>query len=323
MKTALVCGAGGFIGHHLVARLKREGYWVRGVDLKYPEFSPVIADEFVIGDLRNQETCKNVLNGYFDEIYQLAADMGGAGYIFTGEHDAQVMHNSALINLHIADLAVKHQVGKLFYSSSACIYPAYNQEDPRNPKCSEVSAYPAAPDSEYGWEKLFSERLYLSYLRNFRLNIKIARFHNIFGPEGTWKGGREKAPAAVCRKVAEALNGGEIEIWGDGEQTRSFLYIDECLEAVRRLMQSDIHGPVNIGSEEMVTINQLTEMVADIAGKHVNIRHIDGPLGVRGRNSDNHLIRQKLGWTPTAPLKTGLRATYQWIAAQLSCNSAS
>src|SRR4030042_308690 len=318
MKTGLVCGAGGFIGHHLVVRLQREGYWVRGVDLKYPEFSPTVADEFIIGDLRDQDVCQNVLNGFFDEVYQLAADMGGAGYIFTGEHDADVMHNSATINLNIVDLAAKHRVGKIFYSSSACIYPKHNQEDPTNPKCSESSAYPAAPDSEYGWEKLFSERLYLAYQRNVGLNVKIARFHNIFGSEGTWRGGREKAPAALCRKIAEAPDGGEIKIWGDGQQTRSFLYIDECLEAVRRLMNSDFHGPVNIGSEEMVTINQLANMIADIAGKRISIRHIEGPLGVRGRNSDNHLIRAKLGWAPSVSLRTGLLTTYRWVAARVT-----
>lgn len=317
-KSALVCGAGGFIGHHLVNRLLREGYWVRGVDLKYPEHSPVMADEFIIGDLRSQEVCRNVLNGRFDEVYQLAADMGGAGYIFTGENDANVMHNSGLINLNIAELAVQHRVGKLFYSSSACVYPAYNQEDPNNPKCSEDSAYPAAPDSEYGWEKLFSERLYLSFQRNHQLDVKVARFHNIFGPEGTWKGGREKAPAAICRKIAQTPNGGEIEVWGDGEQTRSFLYVDECVEAVRRFVASDFHGPLNIGSEEMVTINALVALVSEIAGKHISIRHIPGPLGVRGRNSDNNLIRQKLGWAPSSRLRDGLVRTYRWIAAEVA-----
>ena len=312
-RTALVCGAGGFIGSHLVRRLKKEGYFVRGVDLKRPEYSKTAADEFIVGDLRDPKVCAKALNGYFDEVYQLAADMGGAGYIFTGNNDANVMHNSALINLNIADLAVRHKVKKIFYSSSACIYPAYNQVDPKNPKCSEESAYPAAPDSEYGWEKLFSERLYLAFQRNHGLNVKIARFHNIFGPEGTWTGGREKAPAAMCRKIAKVKDGGKIEIWGDGKQTRSFLYIDECLEAVRRLMKSNFSGPVNIGSEEMVTINQLVQMVSDIAGKRVSIRHIPGPLGVRGRNSDNKLIRSKLKWAPSAPLKEGLTKTYQWI----------
>lgn len=323
MTTALVCGAGGFIGSHLVKRLKREGYWVRGVDLKYPEFSKSAADEFVIGDLRDQAVCRNVLDMSFDEVYQLAADMGGAGYIFTGEHDADVLHNSASINLNIIHLARQHAVRKIFYSSSACMYPAYNQEDPSNPKCSEDSAYPAAPDSEYGWEKLFSERLYLAYHRNYGLQVRVARFHNIFGPEGTWRGGREKAPAAICRKVAEADDGGTIEIWGDGEQTRSFLYIDQCLEAVRRLMNSDFIGPVNIGSEEMVTINDLAYKVMRIAGKRLSLRHVPGPLGVRGRNSDNRLIREKLGWEPTMSLEEGLSRTYPWIAEQVKRNQAS
>lgn len=313
MKTALVCGAGGFIGGHLVKKLKREGFWVRGVDLKHNEYSISPADEFVIGDLTDPIVVANVLDKGFDEVYQLAADMGGAGYIFSGDNDANVMHNSATINLNIANQAVKVGVKKLFYSSSACMYPAYNQEDPDNPKCSEDSAYPAAPDSEYGWEKLFSERLYFAYHRNYGLNVRVARFHNIFGTEGTWTGGKEKAPAAMCRKVAEAEDNGSIEVWGDGKQTRSFLYIDECLEAVRRLMDSDFMGPVNIGSEEMVTINQLAEMVMEIAGKKLSIKHIPGPLGVRGRNSDNRLIREKLDWAPTQPLKEGLRRTFHWI----------
>ncbi|MFA6077243.1 MAG: NAD-dependent epimerase/dehydratase family protein [Candidatus Paceibacterota bacterium] len=317
-KRALVCGAGGFIGSHLVKRLKKEGYWVRGVDLKNPDFSPTEADEFVIGDLRDQAVCRKVLDQSFEEVYQLAADMGGAGYIFTGEHDADVMHNSATINLNIVDLAHKNKVGKIFYSSSACIYPAYNQEDPNNPKCSEDSAYPAAPDSEYGWEKLFSERLYLSYFRNYGLQVRIARFHNIFGPEGTWKGGKEKAPAAICRKIAEAKEEDEIEIWGDGEQTRSFLYIDECVEGVRRLMDSDFTGPVNIGSDEMVTINQLAEVAMSVANKKLSIKHISGPLGVRGRNSDNALIKQKLNWAPNAPLTEGIEKTYTWIEKQVA-----
>lgn len=300
-KTALVTGAGGFIGSHLVKRLKKEGFWVRGVDLKRPEFSPTAADEFVVGDLRDQSVCRAVLDQPFNEVYQLAADMGGAGYIFTGEHDADVMHNSASINLNLIDLAKKHGVGSVFYSSSACMYPAYNQEDPDNPKCSENSAYPAEPDSEYGWEKLFSERLYLSYHRNYGLSVRVARYHNIFGPEGTWTGGREKAPAAICRKVAEAADGGEIEIWGDGKQTRSFLYIDECVEGTLRLTRSGFTGPVNIGSEEMVTIDQLVSIVAGIAGKKLTVKHITGPTGVRGRNSDNKLIRQQLGWEPSRP----------------------
>lgn len=317
MKKALVTGAGGFIGSHLVKRLKREGYWVRGVDLKYPEFSKTEADDFIIGDLRDQCVCKNITDMSFDEAYQLAADMGGAGYIFTGEHDADVMHNSATINLNMVERYRATGVKKVFYSSSACMYPEYNQLDPDNPKCSEDSAYPAAPDSEYGWEKLFSERLYLAYHRNYGLEVHIARFHNIFGPEGTWQGGKEKAPAAICRKVAQAKDGGEIEIWGGGKQTRSFLYIDECIEGMRRLINSDFAGPVNIGSEEMVTINQLVEMVMNIAGKKVSVKHIKGPLGVKGRNSDNKLIRQKLGWAPSSKLRDGLAITYKWIENML------
>ncbi len=317
-KTAIVCGAGGFIGGHLVNRLKDEGYWVRGVDLKENEWGNMNADDFVLGDLRDPQVCARLFDRPIDEVYQLAADMGGAGYIFTGEHDADVMHNSALINLNIAKLCVEHKVKKVFYSSSACIYPAYNQQDPSNPKCSEDSAYPAMPDSEYGWEKLFSERLYLAFMRNYGLNVRIARLHNIFGPKGTWRGGREKAPAAICRKVAMAKDGGEIEIWGDGNQTRSFLYIDECIEGIRRLMESDFPGPVNIGSEEMVTINQLVDMVCEIAGKHLKKRHdLTKPQGVRGRNSDNRLIREKLGWAPSMPLKEGLRRTYAWIEEQV------
>ena len=316
-KTALVCGAGGFIGSHLTKRLKKERFWVRGVDLKYPEFAPTVADDFIIGDLRDQSVVQNILDRPFDEVYQLAADMGGAGYIFTGEHDADVMHNSAQINLNMAYYGVKTGIKKIFYSSSACIYPEYNQMDPDNPKCSEDSAYPAAPDSEYGWEKLFSERLFLSFKRNYGLDVNIARFHNIFGPEGTWTDGREKAPAAMCRKVAETPNNGEIEMWGDGKQTRSFLYIDECLEGMRRFMDSDFTGPVNIGSEEMVTINQLAEMAMDIAGKKLTIKHIPGPLGVRGRNSDNNLIEKKIDWKPSKPLKDGMIKTYKWIEQQV------
>lgn len=316
-KKALVCGGGGFIGHHLVRRLKSQGYWVRGVDLKHPDFSPTDADDFVVGDLRDPLVCSAVLDQAFDEVYQLAADMGGAGYIFSGLHDADVMHNSALINLNIAPLAVKQKVGKVFYSSSACIYPAYNQEDPENPKCSEDSAYPAAPDSEYGWEKLFSERMYLSFKRNYDLDVRIARFHNIFGPEGTYDGGKEKAPAAMCRKIATAPEGGTIEIWGDGKQTRSFLYIDECLNAIQKLMESDFTGPINIGSDEMVTINQLAEITMDIAGKRLSISHIDGPLGVRARTSDNNLIKEKLGWAPSHTLREGLITTYTWIDQQI------
>lgn len=327
MKTALVLGAGGFIGNHLVNRLKDEGYWVRGVDLKHNEYQQTRADEFNIGDLRDPLTVSTVVwspkqtsmadveNG-FDEIYQLAADMGGAGYIFSGENDANVMHNSALVNLNVAHYATKFSAKKLFYSSSACMYPEHNQLDPNNPNCEESSAYPANPDSEYGWEKLFSERLYLAYNRNYKLNIRIARFHNIFGPFGAWNNGKEKSPAAICRKVAQAKDGDEIEIWGDGEQTRSFLYIDECIEAVRRLMDSDFIGPVNIGSDEMVTINKLADIACEVAGKIVVKKHIPGPLGVRGRNSDNTLIKDKLGWTPTQPLKNGISKTYSWIAEQ-------
>lgn len=320
MKTALVCGAGGFIGSHLVNKLKEEGYWVRGVDLKYPEFNKTSAADFIIGDLRDQVVCQKILDRNFDEVYQLAADMGGAGYIFIGEHDADVMHNSATINLNMTYYGQKAGIKKIFYSSSACIYPKYNQENPDNPICSEDSAYPALPDSEYGWEKLFSERLYLSFQRNYSLNVKVARFHNIFGPEGTWTGGKEKAPAAICRKIAEARNGGQIEIWGDGLQTRSFLYIDECLEGVRRFMDSDFSGPINIGSEEMVTINKLAEMVIGISGKKLSIKHINGPLGVRGRNSDNTLIKATLGWAPSAPLINGLKKQYQWIQEQVNKN---
>jgi len=317
MKKALVCGAGGFIGGHLVKKLKGEGFWVRGVDLKHNEYNESQADEFIIGDLTDPVVVAQVLDISFDEVYQLAADMGGAGYIFSGDNDANVMHNSATINLNIANQAVKAQVKKIFYSSSACMYPSFNQEDPDNPKCSEDSAYPADPDSEYGWEKLFSERLYFAYKRNYGLNVKVARFHNIFGPYGTWQGGKEKAPAALCRKVAEADDNGVIEIWGDGKQTRSFLYIDECLEAIRRLMDSDFSGPVNIGSEEMVTINKLGEMISEIAGKNLSIRNITGPTGVRGRNSDNHLIKEKLGWSPTQPLHKGLSETYKWVSQQV------
>jgi nucleoside-diphosphate-sugar epimerase len=316
MKRVLVNGAGGFIGGHLVKRLKTEGFWVRGADIKMHEFADSAADEFILGDLRDQEFSRRVVQG-IDEVYQLAADMGGAGYIFTGEHDASVMHNSATINLNCLEYGCQAGVRRFFYSSSACIYPEYNQRDPANPKCSEESAYPAAPDSEYGWEKLFSERLYFSYMRNLGVQVRVARFHNIFGLEGTWCGGREKAPAAICRKVAEAPSGGTIEVWGDGEQTRSFLYVDECVEGVRRLMESDFSGPVNIGSEEMVSINQLVKLVADIAGKQISVQHVSGPLGVRGRNSDNHLIRDKLGWAPSMSLREGMKRTYDWIASEV------
>jgi len=318
MKKALVCGAGGFIGGHLVKRLKGEGYWVRGVDLKRNEYSDGTADDFIVGDLTDPVVIANVLDQPFDEVYQLAADMGGAGYIFTGENDANVMHNSALININVLHQATKVQSGKLFYSSSACMYPEFNQLNPDNPNCSEDSAYPAAPDSEYGWEKLFSERLFLAYHRNYSLKVKIARFHNIFGPEGTWRGGKEKAPAAMCRKVAEADENGTIEVWGDGKQTRSFLYVDECLEGVRKLMNSDFNGPVNIGSEEMVTINELAKMTMRIAKKNLNISNIPGPTGVRGRRSDNALIKQKLNWAPSEPLQVGLEKTYKWITKEVN-----
>lgn len=316
-KNAIICGAGGFIGGHLINRLKEEGYWVRGVDVKENEYGNSNADDFILGDLRDPVVCDQLFDREIDEVYQLAADMGGAGYIFTGEHDAVVMHNSATINLNMAEASKNHHVKKIFYSSSACMYPEYNQLDPDNPKCSEESAYPAAPDSEYGWEKLFSERLYLAYHRNYKMDVRIARFHNIYGPQGTWNGGREKAPAAICRKVAEADNGTEIEIWGDGKQTRSFLYIDECLEAVRRLMESDFTGPVNVGSEEMIAINDLVKMVAGVANKTIKIKNIPGPTGVRGRNSDNKLIKEKLNWAPSQLLVDGISKTYEWINDQI------
>ena len=359
-KTALVLGAGGFIGSHMVKKLRSEGYWVRGVDLKSPEYSETEANEFVHGDLTDRSFVHRVIKfkGYlgnfyreipykmvdcFDEIYQFAADMGGAGFIFTGENDADIMHNSASINLNVLegvhqlnktfDGIVKEytvcnrpkldQPTKIFYSSSACMYPEYNQLDPNNPDCREESAYPAAPDSEYGWEKLFSERLYLAYNRNHGIPVRVARYHNIFGPQGTWNGGREKAPAAICRKVAYLPDvGGPIEVWGDGEQTRSFLYIDECIEATWRLMNSDFLGPVNIGSEEMVTINELVNITAKVAGKAVQRRHkLDAPLGVRGRNSNNDLVREKLGWDYSQPLEEGIRKTYEWISEQIKSES--
>ena len=355
MKTALVLGAGGFIGNAMVTRLKSEGYWVRGVDLKYPDFSVTKADEFITGDLREVGFVRKVIqykgeqgNFYkdipykyvlpFHEIYQFAADMGGAGYIFTGEHDAYIMHNSVQINLNVLeeqrklnetfDGVIKEWTEcnrphlplqtKIFYSGSACMYPEHNQLDPDNPDCREESAYPAAPDSEYGWEKLFSERLYLSYNRNHGIPVRIARYHNIFGPEGTWYGGREKSPAAICRKVAYADDDGTIEVWGDGHQTRSFLYIDECIEATRRLMEGTWIGPVNIGSEEMVTINELVDTAARVAKKTIHKKHIDGPLGVRGRNSNNDLIREKLGWDYSQTLEEGIRKTYNWIMDQIA-----
>ena len=340
-KTALVLGAGGFIGSHMVKRLRSEGYWVRGVDLKSPEFSQTEANEFIQGDLRDAAFVERVLQfkGYlgnfyhfvaskytetFDEIYQFAADMGGAGFVFTGDNDADIMHNSATINLNV--LEAQRQLNdykgvnktKIFYSGSACMYPEHNQLDPDNPNCREESAYPANPDSEYGWEKLFSERLYFAYHRNYGIPVRVARYHNIFGPEGTWEGGREKAPAAICRKVAEVEgNEGEIDVWGDGKQTRSFLYIDECIEATRRMMDSEFIGPVNIGSEEMVTINQLVDTAAKVAGKKIEKNHIPGPLGVRGRNSSNDLIREKLGWDYSQTLEEGICKTYNWILEQI------
>ena len=324
MKKALVLGAGGFIGSHMVKRLKSEGYWVRGADLKYPDFSISFADHFVIADLSVYENVETVIDpmgtSAFDEIYQFAADMGGAGYIFTGEHDSQIMENSALINLNLlraqSRLNDKYDINKtkIFYSSSACMYPDYKQLDVNNPGLKESDAYPADPDSEYGWEKLFSERLYLAFNKNNKIPVAIARYHNIFGPEGTWNGGKEKAPAAVCRKVIEATD--SIDIWGDGEQTRSFLFIDECIDATRKLMQSDFTEPVNIGSEEMVTINKLVEIACLIENKELKINHIDGPTGVRGRNSNNDLIREKLQWDYSLPLKNGIEKTYAWIKEQ-------
>ena len=340
-KTALVLGAGGFIGSHMVRRLRSEGYWVRGVDLKHPEFSKTEAHEFIQGNLRDVSFVERVIQfkGYqgnfyhnvpsrylqpFDEIYQFAADMGGAGFVFTGDNDADIMHNSCSVNLNVLESVRKFNdiaelyITKIFYSGSACMYPEHNQLDPDNPDCREESAYPAAPDSEYGWEKLFSERLFFAYHRNYKIPVRVARYHNIFGPEGTWEGGREKSPAAICRKVAYlSEEGGTIEVWGDGKQTRSFLYIDECIEATRRLMESDFIGPVNIGSEEMVTINQLVDTAAKVAGKKVSKNHIDGPLGVRGRNSNNDLIRKELGWDYSQTLEEGIRKTYEWILNQL------
>ena len=317
VKRALVCGAGGFVGNHLVSRLKAEGLWVRGVDIKYNEFSPTHADQFMIGDLRDLEVCQSAVDGEIDEVYQLAADMGGAGFVFTGDNDANIMRNSVLINLNILEACRARNVKRVFYASSACMYPEYNQLDPDSPNLAEDSAYPAQPDSEYGWEKLFSERLYLAYQKNFGTEVRIARYHNIFGPKGAWNDGREKSPAALCRKIAVAEEGGEIDIWGDGNQTRSFLFIDECLEGTIRLQKSEWSGPVNIGSEEMVTINQLAKIIMQVAGKQVSIRHIDGPLGVRGRNSDNRLIERRLGWKPTRPLIEGLQKTYAWIEEQV------
>lgn len=317
MKKAVVCGAGGFIGSHLVKRLKQDGMWVRGVDLKFPEYGDTAADDFIEGDLRDIEVCQRVFDQPFDEVYQLAADMGGAGFVFTGDNDAEIMHNSATINLNVLETCRKRNIKRIFYSSSACMYPEHNQLDPDNPLCTEESAYPANPDSEYGWEKLFSERLYFAYGRNHGMEVRVARYHNIFGPEGTWEGGREKAPAAFCRKVAMASDGDCIEMWGDGHQTRSFLYVDECVEGTVRLTRGDWEGPVNIGSTEMVSINDLAMMVMELAEKELSISHIPGPIGVRGRNSDNTLIKSKLDWEPSEPLKIGIARTYEWIKGEV------
>ena len=321
-KVAVVLGGCGFIGHHLARRLQNEGYWVRVADIKLPEHCDVntFADDVVHGDLSDYQTCLNALSlGRTDvEVYQLAADMGGASYIFTGEHDANVMTNSALINLNTLKAMVTLGLKRVFYSSSACIYPEHNQLDPDNPNCEESSAYPANPDSEYGWEKLFSERLYMSYKRNFGIEPRIARFHNVYGVEGTWEGGREKAPAAMCRKIAQTPEGGSIDMFGDGKQTRSILYVDECVEGILRLTHSDFTGPVNIGSEEMISINDFAYMIMGIAGKKLTINHIPGPLGVRGRSSDNRLIRQHLNWEPNSPLVDGITKTYHWINEQVT-----
>lgn len=314
---ALVLGAAGFIGNHLVSRLKQEGYYVKGIDLKYPEFNQSEADEFVIGDLRDFNFCKNHIHHHVNEIYQLAADMGGAGYLFSGDNDFNVVHNSALINLNVSKLAIQQQIGKLFFSSSACIYPKYNQTDPLHPNCKEDTAYPAEPDSEYGWEKLISERLYLSAKRNYGLNVKIARFHNVYGPLGVFNNGKEKAPAALCRKVAEALDGSQIDIWGSGEQTRSFLYIQDCLDGIRKLMMSDFTGPVNLGSEEKISLNDFAKLIIQISGKKLIIKNVEGPVGVNGRTSDNTLASNKLQWQPKFSLKEGITQTFNWVNTQV------
>jgi nucleoside-diphosphate-sugar epimerase len=334
MKNILILGGGGFIGGHLGKKLKQEGNWVRSVDIKEHEYFSAneISDDFVVGDLRDSLVVSRVMccpnqNG-FDEVYQLAADMGGAGYIFSGENDANVMHNSVLINLNVCKESVENNVKKIFYSSSACMYPEHNQLDPQNPNCVESSAYPANPDSEYGWEKLFSERLYFAYKRNYNLDIRVARFHNIFGPQGSWNNGKEKAPAAMCRKVSSCKEGGSIEVWGSGNQTRSFLYIDECIEAVTRLMESDFCGPVNIGSEEMISMNDFAQMVIDISKKDISIYNIEGddfykkyghkcPIGVNGRNSDNALYKDNVNWSVSKPLKEGVEITLEWINKQV------
>lgn len=317
---ALVLGAGGFIGNHLVTRLKNEGYYVCGIDLKFPEFSQSECDEYFIGDLRDFNFCQKHILSSFNEVYQLAADMGGAGYIFTGENDFNVMHNSALINLNVSQLVIENEIQKVFYSSSACIYPKHNQLDAQNPRCDEASAYPADPDSEYGWEKLFSERLFLAANKNYNLQVRIARFHNVYGPFGVYNNGKEKAPAALCRKVAEAQNGGIIEIWGTGDQTRSFLYIDDCLDGIRKLMKSDFVGPVNIGSEEKISLNDFATMIINISGKDLKIKNISGPVGVNGRSSNNDLVKSVISWEPKFTLREGIEKTYDWINSQVNRN---
>jgi len=316
LRKALVCGSGGFIGGHLTKRLKEEGFWVRGIDIKKNEFGNDHSDEFIQADLRNSEQCNSAVKD-IDLVFQLAADMGGAGYLFSGDNDALVMHNSSLINLNVLNACVEQKVERVFYSSSACVYPEFNQEDPENPNCSENSVYPAQPDSEYGWEKLFSERLYLSFARNFNMKVRIGRFHNIFGPMGTWEGGKEKAPAAICRKVGQAKSGSSIDVWGDGLQTRSFLYVDECIEGIMRLTKSNFSEPVNIGSDELISINDFANMIIRISGKNIQLNHIEGPIGVRGRVSDNKLISNVLGWKPSMPLIDGISRTYNWINGQI------
>jgi nucleoside-diphosphate-sugar epimerase len=315
MNKILVCGAGGFIGTHLVTSLKKKGFYVIGADLKYPEYSETDADEFYIMDLRIQTNIEKLITSDIYEIYQLAADMGGAGYIFTGDNDADIMHNSAMINLNIAHEMVKKGIKRIFYSSSACMYPSHNQEDPNNPLLSEDSAYPANPDSEYGWEKLFSERLFMAFARNYGIRARVARFHNIFGPLGSWNNGKEKAPAALCRKIA--LSNGTIEVWGPGVQTRSFLFIDECIEGIHKIMESDCDFPLNLGSERMISINDLAKLIAKLANKDINIKNIPGPMGVMGRNSHNKLIQKSIGWKPGEDLEYGLLQTYKWIESQI------
>ena len=315
MKKILVCGAGGFIGGHLVTSLKQQGHHVVGADIKQHEYKKTDADEFHVMDLREQKNVRQIITADLDTVYQLAADMGGAGYIFTGENDADIMHNSAMINLNIAEEMVLKGVKNVFYTSSACMYPSHNQEDPLNPLLSEASAYPANPDSEYGWEKLFSERMWMSFARNYGLRVRIARLHNVFGPLGSWNNGREKAPAALCRKVAQST--GEVEVWGPGNQTRSFLYVDECIEGIHRIQASDYGSPLNLGSERMISINDLVRLISKAANKPVLIKNIPGPQGVMGRNSHNELIRQHVGWAPADNLEHGISMTYQWISQQL------